>query len=203
MQTDHHHPQDEHGHGGHGGHAGHAEMFRRRFWVSLALTVPTVVYSSMVEEWLGYTAPRFSGHTLVAPLFGTVVFLWGGPVFLRGGWDELRTRRPGMMLLISMGLLVAFSASVATEFGWIDVDLWFELSTLVTVMLLGHWLEMRAIGQAQGALAALAELLPDDAERVTDAGVESVATGQLRVGDFVLVRPGGRVAADGVVVDGE
>src|SRR4051794_22033049 len=206
MQTDHHQMHHEHSRGGHdgqGGHAGHAEMFRRRFWVSLALTVPTVVYSSMVQEWLGYTAPRFSGHTFVAPLFGTVVFFWGGPVFLRGGWDELRSRRPGMMLLISMGLLVAFGASVATEAGWIDVDLWFELSTLVTVMLLGHWLEMRAIGQAQGALAALAELLPDEAERVPDAGVETVALHDLRVRDVVLVRPGGRVPADGVIVEGE
>ena len=149
-----HHGHDAHA--GHGGHGDHAEMFRRRFWVSLGLTVPTVLYSSMVQDWLGYTAPQFSGHTIVAPLFGTAVFLWGGPVFLQGGWHELRSRRPGMMLLISMGLLVAFGASVATELGWIDVDLWFELSTLVTVMLLGHWLEMRAIGQAQGALAALA-----------------------------------------------
>ena len=178
-------------------------MFRRKFWVSLALTVPTIVYSAMVQDWLGYTAPQFSGHTVVAPLFGTVVFLWGGPVFLRGGWDELRSRQPGMMLLISMGLLVAFGASVATELGWIDVDLWFELATLVTIMLLGHWLEMRAIGQAQGALAALAELLPDEAERVTPDGVETVRIDELRVDDVVLVRAGGRVPADGVIVDGE
>jgi P-type Cu2+ transporter len=191
------------GHHGDGGHASHAEMFRRRFWVSLALTVPTVLYSAMVQDWLGYTAPRFPGHTFVAPLFGTLVFAWGGPVFLRAGWDELRSRQPGMMLLISMGLLVAFGASVATELGWIDVDLWFELATLVTIMLLGHWLEMRAIGQAQGALAALAELLPDEAERITDSGVETVALDQLRLRDVVLVRPGGRVPADGVIVDGE
>jgi len=179
-------------------------MFRRRFWVSLALTLPTVVYSSMVQDWLGYTAPEFPGHTLVAPVFGTLVFLWGGPVFLQGGWHELRNRQPGMMLLISLGLLVAFGASVATEFGWIDVDLWFELSTLVTVMLLGHWLEMRAIGQAQGALAALAELLPDEAERVlSGGGTERVMLDALRVGDVVLVRAGSRVPADGVIVDGE
>jgi Cu2+-exporting ATPase len=192
-----------HQHHDHGGHADHAETFRRKFWVSLLLTIPTVAYSAMVQDWLGYTAPHFSGSTLVAPLFGTFVFLYGGPVFLRGGWGELRSRQPGMMLLISMGLLVAFSASVATEFGWIDVDLWFELATLVTIMLLGHWLEMRAIGQAQSALAALAELLPDEAERVTDQGIESVSIDELRVGDVVLVRPGGRVAADGVIVDGE
>ena len=197
MHSDHHSGHD------HGSHASHAEMFRRRFWVSLALTVPTVVYSSMVQDWLGYTPPQFSGHTVVSPLFGTAVFVWGGPVFLRGGWDELRARRPGMMLLISMGLLVAFGASVATELGWIDVDLWFELSTLVTVMLLGHWLEMRAIGQAQGALAALAELLPDEAERIIGDLVETVRIEQLGVDDVVLVRAGGRVPADGVIIDGE
>ncbi len=193
---------DHHDHAQHG-HASHAELFRRRFWVSLVLTVPTLLYSSMVQEWLGFTAPEFSGDTLVAPLFGTAAFAWGGPVFLRGGWEELRARRPGMMLLISMGLLVAFGASIGTEVGWIDVDLWFELATLVTVMLLGHWLEMSAISQAQGALVALAALLPDVAERVTASGaVEAVGLDELRVRDVVLVRAGGRVPADGVVVDG-
>src|SRR5438132_5456378 len=190
-------------HHGHDSHADHAEMFRRKFWVSLVLTVPTVFYSTMVQDWLGYTPPHFSGSTAVAPLFGTIVFLWGGPVFLRGGWSELRSRQPGMMLLISMGLLVAFGASVATELGWIDVDLWFELATLVSIMLLGHWLEMRAIGQAQGALAALAELLPDEVERIAESGIETVGLDQLRLGDVVLVRPGGRVPADGVIIEGE
>src|SRR5437870_2290210 len=186
----------------HHDHGDHAELFRRKFWVSLALTVPTVVYSGMVQDWLHYTAPRFPGSTLVAPVFGTLVFLWGGPVFLRGGWSELRSGQPGMMLLISLGLLVSFGASVATEFGWIDVDLWFELATLVTVMLLGHWLEMRAIGQAQGALAALAELLPDEAERLGPFGEpETVPLADLAVGDVVLVRAGGRVPADGQVID--
>src|SRR5256886_1711144 len=209
MHTHHAHPDappdvsSNHHQHDHGGHAGHAEIFRNKFWVSLLLTIPTVVYSTMVQDWLGYTAPQFAGHTVVAALFGTLVFLWGGPVFLRGGWDELRARQPGMMLLISMGLLVAFGASVATEFDRIDVDLWFELSTLVTVMLLGHWLEMRAIGQAQGALAALAELLPDEAERIAESGIETVGLDQLRLGDVVLVRPGGRVPADGVIIEGE
>src|SRR5205807_7556366 len=140
----------------HHDHRGHGEVFRRRFWASLGLTAPTVVYSSMVQRWLDYSAPRFAGHTLVAPLFGTLVFLWGGPVFLKGAGEEVRHRQPGMMTLISMGLVVAWVASLATELGLIDTDMWFELSTLVTVMLLGHWLEMRAVGQAQGALAALA-----------------------------------------------
>ena len=186
----------------HGAHADHAELFRRKFWLCLALTVPTVVYSDTAQRVLDYTAPRFSGHTFVAPFFGTLVFLTGGLVFLRGGVSEVRSRQPGMMLLISMGLVVAFSASIATELGWIDVDLWFELATLVTIMLLGHWLEMRAIGQAQGALAALAELLPDTAERVVDDGLEVIHIRELERGDIVLVRPGGRVTADGVIVDG-
>ena len=186
----------------HGAHADHAELFRRKFWLCLALTVPTVVYSDTAQRVLDYTAPQFRGHTFVAPFFGTLVFLTGGLVFLRGGVSEVRSRQPGMMLLISMGLVVAFSASIATELGWIDVDLWFELATLVTIMLLGHWLEMRAIGQAQGALAALAELLPDTAERVVDDGLEVIHIRELERGDIVLVRPGGRVPADGVIVDG-
>ncbi|HEX7132848.1 MAG TPA: copper-translocating P-type ATPase [Iamia sp.] len=177
-------------------------MFRRRFWISLVLTIPAVIYSQMVQDWLGYSAPSFSGDDWVAPIFGAAVFLYGGPVFLEGGWAELKDRKPGMMLLISMGLLVAFGASVATELEIIDVDLWFELATLVTIMLLGHWQEMKAIGQAQGALAALAELLPDEAERVTDDGVESVPIGDLARGDVVLVRSGGRVPADGDIVEG-
>ena len=201
MEMHEHQHGHDHGHE-HGDHSDHVELFRRKFWLSLALTIPTVLYSHMAQDLLDYTAPHFSSSDVVAPVFGTAVFLYGGPVFLRGGWSELRSRQPGMMLLISMGLLVAFGASVATEVGWIDVDLWFELSTLVTIMLLGHWLEMRAIGQAQGALAALAELLPDDAERVTDQGVEVVPLSELNVNDVVLVRPGGRVPADGVIVDG-
>jgi Cu2+-exporting ATPase len=194
----------EHDHAGHHDHGDHAALFRRKFWISLALTIPTVVYSAMVQDWLNYTAPSVPGERWIAPVFGTAVFLYGGPVFLRGGWDELKARQPGMMLLISMGLLVAFGASLATEIGWIDVDLWFELSTLVTIMLLGHWLEMRAIGQAQGALAALAELLPDEAERIGPSGEpESVSLAELAVDDVVLVRAGGRVPADGAIIDGE
>jgi P-type Cu2+ transporter len=184
------------------GHHDHAAMFRRRFWLSLALTVPVVLYSHMLMTLTGWTPPAFEGDHWVGPVLGTLTFLYGGPVFLRAGWGELRSRRPGMMLLISMGLLVAFSASVATTLDLLDADLWAELTTLVTIMLLGHWLEMRALGQAQGALAALAALLPDDAEVVTGAGTESVPVGDLRPGDVVLVRPGGRVPADGEVVDG-
>lgn len=184
------------------GHHDHAAMFKRRFWFSLALTVPVVLYSHMLMTLTGWTPPAFTGDNWVGPVFGTLTFAYGGTVFLGAGWGELRSRRPGMMLLISMGLLVAFGASAATTLELLDADLWAELTTLVTIMLLGHWLEMRALGQAQGALAALAALLPDDAERVTEVGTESVPVGDLQPGDVVLVRPGGRIPADGEVVDG-
>jgi len=200
---------DEHGgpgghgaHGGHGGHGDHAAQFRDRFWLSLLLTIPVVAYSEMVQEWLGFTPPHFPGSQWVAPVLGTIVFLYGGRPFLEGGLAELRSRQPGMMLLISLAILVAFGASVATLFGVFDLEFWWELALLIVIMLLGHWLEMRALGQASSALDALAALLPDAAERVTGDGVETVPIDQLAVRDIVLVRPGGRVPADGVVVDG-
>ena len=187
---------------GHGDDGDHAAMFRRRFWLSLVLTAPVVLYSHMLESLTGWMPPGFDQARWVPPLGGTLVFLYGGPVFLSGGWHEARSRRPGMMLLISLGLLVAFGASAATTLDLLEVDLWPELATLVTIMLLGHWLEMRALGQARGALAALAALLPDEAERLTDGGVEVVPLHALHEGDVVLVRPGARVPADGRVVEG-
>jgi P-type Cu2+ transporter len=200
---------DEHGgpgghgaHGGHGGHGDHAAQFRDRFWLSLLLTIPVIAYSEMVQEWLGFTPPQFPGSQWVAPVLGTIVFLYGGRPFLEGGLAELRSRQPGMMLLISLAILVAFGASVATLFGVFDLEFWWELALLIVIMLLGHWLEMRALGQASSALDALAALLPDAAERVTGDRVETVPIDQLAVRDIVLVRPGGRVPADGVVVDG-
>jgi Cu2+-exporting ATPase len=199
---DHHDHGGHHGHGGHGGHGDHAAMFRSRFWVSLMLSIPVVLYSEMIQMWLGFTAPQFPGSSWVAPLLGTFVFAWGGWPFLKGGFDEARTRRPGMMLLIAMAISVAFVASAATTFGFFELDFWWELALLVTIMLLGHWLEMRAVGQASGALETLAELLPDEAERVTEGGTETVPLSDLEVGDVVLVRSGGRVPADGEVVEG-
>jgi Cu2+-exporting ATPase len=194
-------------HGGHGGghdkHAGHdPEVFRRKFWLSLILTVPIVLTSEMVMDWFGYQMD-FPGINWVGPVLGTFVFFYGGWPFLAGAVSEVRDRAPGMMLLISMAITVAYAASLATAAGWFDLDFWWELAALVTIMLLGHWQEMKAIGQAQGALAALAALLPDEAERVTDGGtVEPVPVSALQVGDVVLVRSGGRVPADGRVVDG-
>ena len=178
-------------------------MFRDRLWISVALTIPILAFSEMIQDWLGFRMPEFPGGELVPPILGTAVFLYGGQPFLTGGLEEARARRPGMMLLIALALTVAFGASIASAFGWLDLEFWWELALLVDVMLLGHWMEMRAIGQASSALEALASLLPDTAERLTDAGIDVVPLDALRVGDVVLVRPGGRVPADGVIVDGE
>jgi Cu2+-exporting ATPase len=177
-------------------------MFRDKFWLSLLMTIPVVIWSEDIGELLGYAPPAFPGSTLVAPILGTLVFLYGGLVFIRGAWGELRTRQPGMMTLISLAITVAFVASLAATIGLFEEQIWWELATLITVMLLGHWLEMRSIAQARGALAALAALLPDTAERVTDSGTEEVPLAELAEGDIVLVRPGGRVPADGSVEQG-
>jgi Cu2+-exporting ATPase len=202
-----HDAQDAHdahaGHAGHAGHGDHAAMFRDRFWWTLALTVPVVLYSEMFQRILGYTAPTFPGSSWVSPVLGTVVFLYGGWPFVTGAVSEIRARQPGMMLLIGLAITVAFVASWATKFGTVDLDFWWELAALIAVMLLGHWLEMRAVGQASGALEALAQLLPDEAERVIDDRTETVAIGDLRVGDLVLVRSGARVPADGRIVEGD
>ncbi len=191
-------------HGAHDRHAGHSvAMFRDRFWLSLALTVPVVLWSRDPQTWLGYTAPMFPGSALIPPVLGTVVFLYGGLVFLRGARGELAGRQPAMMTLISLAIVVAFLTSWAGTLGLFDIEIWWELASLIVIMLLGHWLEMRSIAQAQGALAALAELLPDTAERVTEAEqVETVPLDALVPGDLVLVRPGARVPADGIVAEG-
>jgi Cu2+-exporting ATPase len=178
-------------------------MFRDRFWLSLLLTLPVVFFSEMIQEWFGYTAPTFPGSDWVAPVLGTFIFVYGGSPVLKGAAGELRDRQPGMMLLIGMAIVVAFVASAATTFGWFDLEFWWELAALITIMLLGHWMEMRAIGQARGALAALAELLPDEAERITGGETQTVSVAELKVGDLVLVRPGARVPADGVIAEGE
>jgi Cu2+-exporting ATPase len=177
-------------------------MFRDKFWLSLFFTVPVVVWSSDVQHWLGYTAPRFPGSQFIPAFFGTIVFLYGGVVFIRGARGELVEKRPGMMTLISLAIVVAFGTSLAAAFGMFAIDVWWELATLITIMVLGHWLEMRAISQARGALKALAALLPDTAERITGGETEQVFLSDLRAGDLVLVRPGGRVPVDGTVIDG-
>ena len=193
------------GHGNHDKHEGHSPaMFRDRFWLSFALTVPVVIWSAHIQELLGYRAPAFPGSDWIGAVLSTVVFVYGGLVFLQGAWRELRSRLPGMMTLISLAITVAFLFSWVVQIGLIEADpLWWELATLVTIMLLGHWIEMRSINQAEGALKELAKLLPDTATRITDAGEEKVAVSALQNGDLVLVRPGESIPADGLVQKGE
>ena len=205
-QPEEHGPDDNHVVHTHGQHAGHSTaMFKDRFWLTLALSVPVVYFSPMFAQLLGYLPPDFPGSAWIPPILGTVIFFYGGMPFLKGGLNELKARQPGMMLLIGMAISVAFVASWATSLGLggFDLDFWWELSLLVAIMLLGHWIEMRALGSAQGALDALAALLPDHAERLTDEGTETVSVKELRSGDMVLVRSGGRMPADGTVIDGQ
>ena len=196
--------EDHHVHG-HGEHAGHSTaMFRERFWWSLILSIPVVIFSPMVAQLLGYHLPAFPGSTWIPPVLGTIIFVYGGTPFLKGGWKELKSRQPGMMLLIAMAITVAFVASWVTTLGLggFDLDFWWELALLVTIMLLGHWLEMRALGAASSALDALAALLPDEAEKVINGTTSTVAISELVVDDVVLVRAGARVPADGTIIDG-
>jgi P-type Cu2+ transporter len=211
VDAHHHDAHSEHhgaghagGHMGHGGHGDHAAQFRDRFWWSLLLALPVVGFSRMFADLLGYMPPP--GTEWIPPVLGTVVFVYGGWPFLSGAVAELRSRQPGMMLLVAMAITVAFVASGLTSLGvgGFDLDFWWELALLVVIMLLGHWLEMRALGQASSALDALAALLPDQADRIrSDGEIESVGLDQLAPGDVVLVRSGARVPADGVVTEGE
>ena len=190
-------------HTNHHRHAGHSvAMFRDRFWLSFALTIPVVFWSTDVQHWLGYTAPSFPGLKFIPAVLGTLVLVYGGLAFIRGAWSELGDHQPGMMTLISLGIVVAFGTSLAGTLGLFAVEVWWELASLITIMLLGHWLEMRAVSQARGALDALAALLPDTAERVKGTETETVPISELQVGDIVLVRPGTRVPADGAVIEG-
>ncbi|WP_244259530.1 heavy metal translocating P-type ATPase [Rathayibacter sp. VKM Ac-2759] len=189
---------------GHGGHHDHVGQFRRLFWIMLAFAVPVVLFSGMFGMILGYSLPEVPGIEWVSPVLGTVMYVWGGRPFLTGAVDELKNRRPGMMLLIALAITVAFLASWAASLGIVDreLDFWWELALLIVIMLLGHWIEMRSLAQTSSALESLAALLPDEAERLEGETVVSVPPSQLRTGDIVIVRPGGRVPADGEVTDG-
>lgn len=192
-----------HGHEGHDRHAGHSvAMFRDKFWISLALTIPTLLWGHMLQRAFGYQAPMFPGAMWIAPVFGTAVFLYGGSVFIQGAISELKDRVPGMMTLIALAISVAFVFSAVVTIGFPGMPLWEELSTLVTIMLLGHWIEMRSISQAQGALKELAKLLPNTATRVVGDRTQEVPISELKDGDVVLVRPGASVPADGIVQQG-
>ncbi|HCS59496.1 MAG TPA: heavy metal translocating P-type ATPase, partial [Gordonia polyisoprenivorans] len=189
---------------GHAGHGDHVAVFRRLFWIMLVLAIPTVVFSGMFAELIGYSLPSADWVRWISPVIGTVIYLWGGRPFLGGAVGEIRSRAPGMMLLIALAITVAFVASWGSTLHLLDheLDFWWELALLVVIMLLGHWIEMRSLAQATSALDSLAALLPDSAEKVVDGQTVSVAPADLVVGDVVLVRPGGSIPADGVVLDG-
>ncbi|WP_022892680.1 copper-translocating P-type ATPase [Agromyces subbeticus] len=199
-----HDTSDHAGHGGHAGHGDHVGQFRRLFWIMLVIAVPTIAFSPMFASILGYTLPDNPVIPWISPVLGTVMYFWGGKPFLTGAWSELKARKPGMMLLIGLAITVAYFASLGASLMLLShhLDFWWELALLIVIMLLGHWIEMRSIMQASSALEALAALLPDEAERVTPSGTETVSPSELTVGDVVIVRPGGRVPADGEVVDG-
>nr|WP_237488859.1 heavy metal translocating P-type ATPase [Microbacterium sp. TL13] len=196
-----------HGHADHGGHAGHGDhvaRFRRLFWIMLVLAVPVVAFSSMFSMLIGYPLPDAAWVGWVSPILGTVMYVWGGAPFLTGAVSELRARKPGMMLLIALAITVAFLASWGASLGLLhhELDFWWELALLVVIMLLGHWIEMRSLAQTTSALDSLAALLPDEAEKVDGDTTVTVAPAELQVGDVVVVRPGGRVPADGRIVQG-
>ena len=192
------------GHAAHADHTGHEQMFRKRFWISLLLSIPVLLFSQGLQSLLGFSMPVFPGSRWIAPAFAVIVFLYGGLPFLRMALPELKNRQPGMMTLISLAISVAFIYSLATLFLPNQMDFFWELVTLIDIMLLGHWIEMRSVRQASGALDALAKLMPDTAERVgSDGQVEQVPASALRQNDMLLVRPGASIPADGEVTEGE
>ena len=217
MPSTHQHTQEDHGdhdtghapdrhkgHSGHGvDHSGHEIMFRNRFWVSLVLTIPVLLFSPMIQEWFGFAMPEFTGSTLIGPGFAIAIFLYGGLPFLQMALPEVQSRKPGMMTLISLAITVAFAYSLFAIFAVPGSGFFWEMATLIDIMLLGHWLEMRSVRQASGALNELAKLMPDTAERVrNDGSTEEVGVTDLSKGDVLLVRPGSSMPTDGEIVEG-
>src|SRR3972149_4638719 len=191
-------------HKAHTDHTGHERLFRDRFWVCLALSIPVLLYSPMIQEWLGFSMPSFPLSQWIVPLFSVIVFLYGGLPFLRMAIPELQNRQPGVMTLISLALGVSFFYSLATTAFNLGESFYWELVTLIDVMLLGHWMEMRSVRQASGALNELAKLMPDDAELILDGGeTRTVKVSELQTGDLLLVRPGAAIPADGIIVEGQ
>lgn len=205
---DHNHDSAGHEHHDHHGdhdHAGHVAQFRRLFWIMVVLSIPVIGFNEMFANLIGYNVPSSGWTWWVSPILGTVIYFWGGWPFLTGGLDEIRSRKPGMMLLISLGITVAFLSSWGVTLRILDPELnfWWELALLVVIMLLGHWIEMRSLAQTSSALDSLAALLPDEAEKVQDDGtVINISPADLNIGDVVIVRPGASVPADGTIVDG-
>jgi Cu2+-exporting ATPase len=192
-------------HTGHNQHIGHnVEMFRNKFWVCLIISIPVLLWDPMIQQWFKYQLPSFPGSNFIPAVFGTIVFIYGGWIFLQGAYQELVHKTPGMMTLISLAINVAFFYSIAVMLGLKGHTLWWELATLISIMLLGHWIEMRSISQAQGALQELAKLLPDTAILLTDdESTQEVLVEQLQEGDLILIRPGASIPADGMVQSGK
>ncbi|MDN5900634.1 MAG: heavy metal translocating P-type ATPase, partial [Brachybacterium sp.] len=193
-----------HEHSEHSGHGDHVAQFRRLFWIMLVLAIPVVALTPMIAGLVGFQPPETGWVPWVSPVLGTVLYVWGGRPFLTGGVAEIRSRQPGMMLLIGLAITVAFLASWGSTLGVLDPQLsfWWELALLIVIMLLGHWIEMSSLAQTSSALDSLAALLPDEAEKIVGEQVVAVAPTDLVVGDMVIVRPGASVPADGRVVDG-
>lgn len=185
-------------------HSGHEAMFRTRFFVSLVLTIPVILYSEMTQRWLGISPPAFTGSLFIAPIFATVIFFYGGLPFLQMAIPEVRARKPGMMMLISLAISVSFVYSTAAFLFALGEGFYWELATLIDIMLLGHWIEMRSVRRASSSLDELAKLLPDQAERLsTDGQTKTVAVSELAMGDLLLIRPGASIPADGEVIEGK
>lgn len=195
-----HHEHEHHNHDEHAGHS--VAMFRDKFWWSVALTIPVVVYSEMIQQWLHFTPPAFFGSQFIPFIFSTVLMVYAGSVFIKGAFYELKSKQPGMMTLIAMAISVAYIYSTVALFSPGQTGFFWELATLITIMILGHWLEMASIQKAESALDAIAQLLPDTAEKLVDGTPQKIKVSQLKVGDRVLVRPGSNVPADGQVIDG-
>ncbi len=202
---EHSHQAHQHSeHQEHDKHAGHSvKMFKDKFWLSFVLTIPVLVYSEMIQHWLNFTPPAFPGSQYVPFVLSTFIFFYGGMVFIKGAWSELKAKLPGMMTLISLAIITAYVYSVATQF-WLSGDGFFwELATLITIMLLGHWLEMASIAKAENALDAISQLLPDKAEKLISGKPKKVLVSELKVGDLVLIRPGSSIPVDGEITDGK
>lgn len=205
----HHQHNHQHGHNladdhsNHDKHAGHSvAMFKDKFWLSLLLTIPVLIYSEMIQQWFSFTPPNFSGSQYLPLIFSTIIFFYGGLVFIKSAWGELKSKTPGMMTLISLAITTAYIYSVLTQFFIDGQSFFWELATLVVIMLLGHWLEMASVAKAESALDAIAELLPDQAEKLINGQPQQVSVSDLKVGDLILVRPGSSIAADGLVIEG-
>jgi Cu2+-exporting ATPase len=192
------------GHGAHTDHTGHEKMFRRKFWISLLLSIPVLVFSPSIQGRLGFGIPEFAGSSPITPIFAVIVFLYGGVPFLQIVIPELKNRQPGMMTLISLAISVAFIYNVAALFLPKGTTFFWELVTLIDIMLLGYWIEMRSVRQASEALQELAKLMPDTVERIRPGdSTETVPVSELNNDDLVLIRPGASIPADGEVQQGE